>query len=215
MKTLKTKLFATAAAATLVLSPLAVSAQESSLETSIESQLQGMGFEVSDGAMFTAAEVAEIKTVLDGDESSAEQTRQIEQILDTRATWATNGAQSSDKTVTQQLAAYGYDVDPASLTDEQSAELVGILESEDSVAERKRQIEVTLGDTEYKGIQWGTDPGFDLGLRSLIRNELAGWNMDVDVDALSTEQLVEIKGVLEGEESRNAQQQQIRTIIAG
>lgn len=214
MMTLKTKLFATVAAATLVLSPLAATAQESSLETSVEAQLQGMGFAVSDNAMFTPAEIAELKSLLD-DSNSSDQARRIEQILDTRATTMTNGAQSADKSVTQELVAYGYDVNPASLSAQQTSELRGILQSEESFSERKRQIEVTLGDTEYKGVEWGVDPNFDLGLRSLIRNELVRFDMDIDVDTLSVEQLVEIKGVLEGDESRSDQEQRIKSIVAG
>ena len=216
MKPIKSKLLATTTAAAFALSPMMAFANDVQLEAQIETELEQMGFEIADDAMFTVEENAQIRSILAGSENENEQTRQIEQILDARGSLAiTNGVQDADTVVASELRTYGYDVDPANLTAEQTAELKGIMESEESMAAKRSEIEVVLGDTEYEGIEIDFEPQVEAGLATMLKSELADMGVEVDVDTLSPAQMAEIKAVLESEDSSSDKERAITSIING
>ena len=113
------------------------------------------------------------------------------------------------------MRTYGYDVDPANLTAEQTAELKGIMESEESMAAKRSEIEVVLGDTEYEGIEIDFEPQVEAGLATMLKSELADMGVEVDVDTLSPAQMAEIKAVLESEDSSSDKERAITSIING
>lgn len=216
MKPIKSKLLATATAAAFALSPMMAFANDVQLESQAKTELEQMGFQIDDSAMFTAEENAEIRAILASDDNENEQSRKIEQILDARGSLAvTNGAQDADVIVASELRSFGYDVDPANLTAEQTAQIKGIMESEDNMADKRSQIEVALGDTEYEGIEIDFEPQVDAGLATALKSELAKVGVDVDVEALSPAQMAEIKAVLEGDDSSSDKERAIKSIING
>ncbi|MSU90051.1 hypothetical protein GE300_10565 [Rhodobacteraceae bacterium 2CG4] len=216
MKPIKAKLLATATAAAIAMTPMAALAQQTQLEAQVQTELEQMGFDLPSDAMFSVSESAEIQAILSSEEAENEKMRQIEEILDARATVdVSNGAQDADVMVADELRSYGYNVDPANLSAELTAQLTGIMESDKSSADKRRAIEVALGDVEYEGIEIGIEPEFDAGLAALLQSELADMGLEVDVSTLTTAQMAEIKAVLETDDSTTDKERAIMSIIAG
>lgn len=147
----KSALAGTAIAALLVATPAAF-AQDAAdqLRTDVENSLVTLDAEIAGYEYLSVEELAQLKSVLDSEETTTDKLSQIEQIIDTKA---------------------------------------------------------ETGNAVYIDYPEST-------LRAEIDSELTTMGIEADVDALTLNQLVEIRAVLEGEETTESKQRQIETIIA-
>ncbi|MBM7069450.1 hypothetical protein [Actibacterium sp. 188UL27-1] len=191
----------TTTALVLLTGTAAIADTDSQLKASVESQLASRQLDVNVDAL-TADQLSELSLALNSGQSQAEIQRDVEQIAGVAGD---DDASHQREALKASLMQRQLDVDVDTLTNEQVASLNLALNSGESQAEIRRQIDSVLN------VSGETDAD---NLRAGLENTLATYQIDIDVDALSDQDVAELSNVFNSGASQAEINRRVDSIVA-
>lgn len=208
----RTRLAAPALALLLSGTPLA--AQEAQLADSALAGISQLGMELPAGTTVTTGEAALIENVLASTDDRTLKVARIEEILGLNAVAGGADLAQLRDSVRSDMAALGIDTSAVDLmTDDELIRIENVSGSGDDEVLKRQRIERILVEGAYTSVEPVGDP--TNGLEDLVMSDLARIGMpEVDVAALSLEELTLIRGVTSSSDDAVEQRSRVERILA-
>ena len=193
------KRFLTTTALVMLTGTIAV-ADDSQLKASVESQLASRQLDVNVDAL-TTDQLSELSLILNSDNSQAEIQREVEQMV---GVTGSDDASQQREALRAALMQRQIDVDVSTLTNEQVASINASLNSGESEAEIRRQIDSALnvsGDADADNLRAG------------LENTLATYQLNIDVYTLTDQQVSELSNVFNSGGSQAEIKRRVDSIV--